>query len=69
MATKRPRSSSPDPAAAGQPDAPNVAAVAPWLQPGERLPCIVDDDEPMGGDAPCWAHLFEDDDEAPPSGR
>ena len=20
-----------------------------------------DDDEPMGGDPPCWAHLFEDD--------
>ena len=19
------------------------------------------DDEPMGGDPPCWAHLFEDD--------
>lgn len=20
-----------------------------------------DEDEPMGGDPPCWAHLFEDD--------
>ena len=20
--------------------------------------------EPLGGDPPCWAHLFEDDDEA-----
>ena len=26
------------------------------------LPCqAADDDEPMGGDPPCWAHLFEDD--------
>jgi hypothetical protein len=22
-----------------------------------------EDDEPMGGDPPCWAHLFEDDSE------
>jgi len=26
------------------------------------LPCqAADADEPMGGDPPCWAHLFEDD--------
>jgi hypothetical protein len=35
----------------------------------DRLPCIIDDDEPMGGDPPCWAHLFEDGDEAPPADR
>jgi hypothetical protein len=26
-----------------------------------------DDDEPLGGDPPCWAHLFEDDDLKPPA--
>jgi hypothetical protein len=26
-----------------------------------ELPCQAADDEPMGGDPPCWAHLFEDD--------
>ena len=27
-----------------------------------ELPCrAADADEPMGGDPPCWAHLFEDD--------
>jgi hypothetical protein len=25
----------------------------------------VADLEPLGGDPPCWAHLFEEDDEAP----
>lgn len=31
-------------------------------------PCRADDDdEPLGGDPPCWAHLFEDDDEPSPS--
>jgi hypothetical protein len=27
----------------------------------DRLPCAADADEPMGGDPPCWAHLFEED--------
>lgn len=41
---------------AGQPPAVNV----------DRLPCAAaDDDEPMGGDPPCWAHLFGD--EPPPA--
>ena len=32
---------------------------------GERPPCqAADADEPMGGDPPCWAHLFEDDEAA-----
>ncbi|HZO24558.1 MAG TPA: hypothetical protein VFH48_01030 [Chloroflexota bacterium] len=39
----------------GQPPAVNV----------DRLPCGAHDDEPMGGDPPCWAHLFED--ELPPA--
>jgi hypothetical protein len=26
-----------------------------------------DDDEPLGGDPACWAHLFEDDEADPPS--
>jgi hypothetical protein len=25
---------------------------------------MADADEPMGGDPPCWAHLFEDDEVA-----
>ena len=29
----------------------------------------VADLEPLGGDPPCWAHLFEDDDEAPIGGQ
>jgi predicted ArsR family transcriptional regulator len=28
-----------------------------------------DDDEPMGGDPPCWQHLFEDDDETARAAR
>ena len=24
-----------------------------------------EDDEPMGGDPACWAHLFEDEDDSP----
>ena len=32
------------------------------IRPGSS--CEAADDEPMGGDPPCWAHLFEDD-EAP----
>ena len=32
----------------------------PIVKPGSR--CEMDDaDEPLGGDPPCWAHLFEDD--------
>lgn len=28
----------------------------------ERRPCsTAEEDEPPGGDPPCWAHLFEDD--------
>jgi hypothetical protein len=33
-----------------------------------RRPCAADDDEPLGGDPPCWAHLFEDDPD-PATGR
>jgi hypothetical protein len=40
---------------------------------GREVRCqTVDDDEPMGGDPPCWAHLFEDDeleDAEAPAGR
>jgi quercetin dioxygenase-like cupin family protein len=28
----------------------------------------VSDDEPLGGDPPCWAHLFDDDADAPGAG-
>ena len=50
LMTDNPRASDVD-----QPPAVNV----------DRLPCAAaDDDEPMGGDPPCWAHLFEDE---PPS--
>ena len=31
-----------------------------------RPSCATEDDEPMGGDPPCWAHLFEEDEESPP---
>ena len=29
--------------------------------------CTDRDAEPLGGDPPCWAHLFEDEDEQPPA--
>jgi hypothetical protein len=43
----------------------------PRSEPAERSPivnvrpgCSVDEDtEPLGGDPPCWAHLFEEEDE------
>jgi hypothetical protein len=65
MSTKRSRPNSDDPTAAVT----QVSDVAPWLTSSERRPCIIDDDEPMGGDPPCWAHLFEDEEEAPPADR
>ena len=39
--------------------APRATAVRA-APPPESRPCAADD-EPMGGDPPCWAHLFEDD--------
>jgi hypothetical protein len=51
-----------------QPDEP-----LPRLRPVLDLSLLVpldgaddDDDEPMGGDPACWAHLFEDEDEDDP---
>lgn len=49
----------------GQDEAPTTISrgeIVPWPR------CqTIDDDEPMGGDPPCWAHLFED--EPPPTDR
>jgi hypothetical protein len=43
---------------------PAPTMTAPTDVPGP-LPCASNDDEPMGGDPPCWAHLFEDEDTTP----
>jgi hypothetical protein len=44
------------------PDAANVPSIADALRLVLSLtPTNDDEDEPMGGDPPCWAHLFEDD--------
>jgi hypothetical protein len=39
----------------------------PWIFPtnAHRRPTDADDEE-LGGDPPCWAHLFEDEDEDSP---
>jgi hypothetical protein len=66
MSTKRSKPRSDEPAGASMVD---VIVGAPRQAPVERLPCIIDEGEPMGGDPPCWAHLFEDGDEAPPADR
>jgi hypothetical protein len=63
MSTKRPRPESSEQSS----DSTQASDIAPWLTSGERRPCIVEDDEPMGGDPPCWAHLFEDEEEEPPA--
>ena len=65
MSTKRPRPESNEQSS----DSTQASDVAPWLTSGERRPCIVEDDEPMGGAPPCWAHLFEDEEEEPTAGR
>ena len=40
-------------------------AALPELSRPEQRPCSsAENDEPMGGDPPCWAHLFEDDADA-----
>ena len=31
------------------------------VQMPEPRRCTIEDAEPLGGDPPCWAHLFEDD--------
>jgi hypothetical protein len=67
MSTKRskPRAGEPDRASPV-----DEIVAAPLPLPAERLPCIIgEEDEPMGGDPPCWAHLFEDGDETPPGDR
>ena len=37
------------------------------LQPVTPRPADADDDEPLGGDPPCWSHLFFPDDEDEPA--
>jgi hypothetical protein len=46
-----------------QPDADAPPILTPWTAPDRRA----EDDEPMGGDPPCWAHLFEDEADPSPS--
>ena len=51
-----------------RPDAATVPSIADALRLLLSLtPDQEDEDEPMGGDPPCWAHLFEDD--GPPTAR
>jgi hypothetical protein len=42
-------------------DRPSRASSAGQAAP--FAPAGRDEDEPMGGDPPCWQHLFEDDEE------
>jgi hypothetical protein len=49
----------------GTPDDPLTDRPAPERRPCSAAPGA--DDEPLGGDPPCWAHLFEDEPE--PTGR
>lgn len=50
-----------------RPDRPKVLKLSPALLDELRaLYADDEDDEPMGGDPACWAHLFEDDEPSPP---
>jgi hypothetical protein len=44
----------------------DVTSEQPTVRSADDAPDLsraVADLEPLGGDPPCWAHLFEDDDE------
>jgi hypothetical protein len=59
-------STPPSPNEETSPDAATVPSIADALRLVLTLaPANEDEDEPMGGDPPCWAHLFEDDDSPP----
>jgi hypothetical protein len=44
------------------PDTASVPSIADALRLVLSLAPVDEDDEPLGGDPACWAHLFEDDD-------
>ena len=48
-------------------DRPKILKLSPALLDELRARYAADeDDEPLGGDPACWAHLFEEDESTPP---
>jgi hypothetical protein len=55
----RPENTTPEPAPEPADETSRPFRLTPVQLPADR------DDEPMGGDPPCWAHLFDDEDDPP----